>query len=239
VNTKAVSYRDENTSLTGFLACDDADRNRRPGILVVHGGAGLDEHAKRRALQIAGLGYVAFACDMYGDGVAGNRERVMASINELRDDPARLCRRAQAGLEVLSSHPLVDGRLAAVGYCFGGMTVLQLARSGIDLAGVASIHGSLKTTRAAKPESLKAKVLVCHGALDPHVPTAEVAAFADEMNAARADWQLIVYGGAMHGFTHENADGSKIPGVAYNVRAAARSSTALRQFFAEIFGLEH
>jgi len=188
---------------------------------------------------MAKLGYMAFACDMYGDGVAGDRQRVMTAINELRDDPARLRRRARAGLEVLASHPLVDGRLAAVGYCFGGMTVLQLARGGIDLAGVASIHGSLKTVQPAEPGRLKAKVLVCHGALDPHVPTADVTAFADEMNAVSADWQLIVYGGAMHGFTHEGADGSKIPGVAYNALADARSSMALRQFFAEIFGSQH
>ena len=239
MNTKPISYRDGGKSLTGFLVCDDAEPGHRPGILVVHGGAGLDEHAKRRALQMAKLGYMAFACDMYGDGVAGDRQRVMTAINELRDDPARLRRRARAGLEVLASHPLVDGRLAAVGYCFGGMTVLQLARGGIDLAGVASIHGSLKTVQPAEPGRLKAKVLVCHGALDPHVPTADVTAFADEMNAVSADWQLIVYGGAMHGFTHEGADGSKIPGVAYNALADARSSMALRQFFAEIFGSQH
>ena len=239
MNTKSVSYRDGDKSLNGFLVCDDAEPGHRPGILVVHGGAGLDEHAKRRALQMAKLGYMAFACDMYGDGVAGDRQRVMTAINELRDDPARLRRRARAGLEVLASHPLVDGRLAAVGYCFGGMTVLQLARGGIDLAGVASIHGSLKTVQPAEPGRLKAKVLVCHGALDPHVPTADVTAFADEMNAVSADWQLIVYGGAMHGFTHEGADGSKIPGVAYNALADARSSMALRQFFAEIFGSQH
>lgn len=140
MNTKAVSYRDENTSLTGFLVRDDADGNRRPGILVVHGGAGLDEHAKRRP---------------------------------------------------------------------------------------------------AEPGRMKAKVLVCHGALDPHVLTTDVTAFAEEMNAAGADWQLIVYGCATHGFTHEDADGSKIPGVAYNALADARSAAALRQFFAEIFGLHN
>jgi len=235
VNTQSIRYRDENTPLTGFLVCDQTRPDRRPGILVVHGGAGLDDHARGRALRMAELGYVAFACDMYGDGVAGDRQRVMACINELRNDPDLLCRRARAGIDVLSSHPRVDGRLAAVGYCFGGMTVLQLARAGVDLAGVASIHGSLKTTRPVAPGQVSAKVLVCHGALDPHVPTADVTAFVDEMNQAGADWQLIVYGGAMHGFTHEDADGYKVPGVAYDARADARSSAALRAFLTEIF----
>ena len=120
------------------------------------------------------------------------------------------------------AHTLVDGRVAAVGYCFGGMTVLQLARSGVDLAGVVSIHGSLKTARRAQAGQLKARVLVCHGALDPHVPMADVTAFVDEMNNAGADWQLIIYGGAMHGFTHEDAAGYKVPGVAYHAQADAR-----------------
>jgi dienelactone hydrolase len=236
VITQSISYHDENTSLTGFIACDDTKGEQRPGILVVHGGAGLDEHARGRAVGLAKLGFVAFACDIYGEGVAGDRQRVMATINELRSDPARLCGRAAAGLSVLNSHPQVDSRVAAVGYCFGGMTVLELARTGIEISGVASIHGSLKTARPAQPGQVRAKVLVCHGALDPHVPTSDVTAFVDEMNSAGIDWQLIVYGGAMHGFTHEDADGHKVPGVAYNALADARSSTALREFLTEVFG---
>ena len=235
MKTQAVSYRDQDTPLTGFLACDDTRAGQRPGILVVHGGAGLDDHARQRAQHVAELGFVALACDMYGDDVAGDRQRVIACAMELRDDPERLCRRAQAGLDVLASHPQVDGRLAAVGYCFGGMTVLQLARAGFELAGVVSIHGSLKTTRPAQPSQMKAKVLVCHGALDPHVPLGDVSAFMEEMNNAAVDWQLIVYGGAMHGFTHQNAAAYKMPGVAYHAEADTRSSTAMQLFFAEIF----
>ena len=157
---------------------------------------------------------------MYGNGIAGHRERVIARITELRKDPARLCQRALAGIEVLASHPRVDGRIAAVGYCFGGMTVLELARSGMDLAGVISLHGSLERSCAAQTGSVKAKILVCHGALDPHVPMAQVNAFAEEMNSAGADWQLIIYGGAMHGFTHEV--GPYGPGVAYHADSDAR-----------------
>jgi dienelactone hydrolase len=234
IDTQSIEYRDGETELTGLLVWDDSRRHERPGILVVHGGAGLDDHAKGRARQLAELGFVVFACDMYGKGVAGNRERVMSRIKELRADPARLCQRAHRGVEVLTSHPQVDGRVAAVGYCFGGMTVLELARSGTDLAGVISLHGSLATSCPARRGSLKAKILVCHGALDPHVPMAQVSAFAEEMNSAGADWQLIVYGGAMHGFTHDASPYGR--GVAYHALSDARSTRAMEQFLTELFG---
>jgi dienelactone hydrolase len=234
--TQSAPYSDGDTSLTGLFVRDAARVEKRPGILVVHGGAGLDDHARGRARRIAELGFVAFACDMYGDGVAGDRARVMACITELTADRDRLCARAQAGIAVLAAHPQVDGRLAAVGYCFGGMTVLALARSGYELAGVVSMHGSLKTTRPAQPGAVRAKILVCHGAQDPHVPLADVDAFMEEMERAGADWQLTVFGGAMHGFTHEHAVAGATPGVAYHPATDARSSRALETFFAELFG---
>ena len=234
MSTHAVTYRDGDIELTGEFAWDAEHGDKRPGILVVHGGAGLDAHAKGRAKRLAELGYIAFACDMYGNGVAGNRERVMARIAELRDDPAKLCRRARAGMDVLLSHSQVDGRLAAVGYCFGGMVVLELARSGAEIAGAVSVHGSLSTPGPAQSGTVKAKILVCHGALDPHVPMTQVNAFVQEMNEAGADWQLIVYGGAMHGFTHET--GPALPGVAYHAVADARSGAAMQHFFTELFG---
>jgi dienelactone hydrolase len=233
LKTETIAYRDGDIELGGQFACDDDCDHKRPGILVVHGGAGLDDHAKGRARRIAEQGYVSFACDMYGNGVAGNRERVMARIKELRDDSAKLCQRARAGIDVLARHERCDGRIAAVGYCFGGMTVLELARSGADLAGVVSIHGSLAASRQAQPGCVKAKILVCHGALDPHVPMAHVDAFTQEMNAARADWQVILYGGAMHGFTHET--GPTVPGVAYHAQADVRSAGAMQTFLAELF----
>jgi dienelactone hydrolase len=236
MNTQPISYSDGDVHLNGFLAWDAIRTERRPGVLVVHGGRGLDDHAKGRARQLAEFGFVAFACDMYGDDVAGDREHKMARIKELSGDPARLCQRAKAGIEVLASHPQVDGRVAAVGYCFGGMTVLELARSGAEFAGVVSIHGSLKTSRPAQASAVKAKVLVCHGALDPHVPQSHVTAFIDEMNNAGADWQLIVYGGAMHGFTDKDAAEYKVPGVAYNAAADARSTGAMEKFLGELFG---
>jgi len=235
MRSQHVSYKDGDVALTGFLAWDETRGDPRPGILVVHGGAGLDDHARNRARRIAGFGYVAFACDMYGDGVSGDRQRVMARISELRSAPATLSQRAQAGLNELASHPSVDGRVAAVGYCFGGMTVLELARAGADLAGVVSVHGSLQTPQPAQEGTIRARVLVCHGALDPHVPVTQVTAFIEEMNGAGADWQLITYGNAMHGFTHEDAAKYPMPGVAYDARADARSWTAIQAFFDELF----
>jgi dienelactone hydrolase len=234
MQTREIQYKDGDTELAGVLVWDESRSGRRPAILVVHGGAGLDEHAKGRARRFAELGFVAFACDMYGASVGGNRERIMARLMEFRTDRAKLCARARVGLEVLASQPLVDGRMAAVGYCFGGMTVLELARSGAELAGVVSAHGTLDTPQPAPAGSVKAKILVCHGANDPHVPMAQVNAFVEEMNGAGADWQLVIYGGAMHGFTHET--GPALPGVAYNAAADARSAAAMQEFFAEIFG---
>ncbi len=229
-----IHYSEGGTPLTGVLVCDDARQDRRPGILVVHGGAGLDVHAEGRARRFAALGYVVFACDMYGDGVAGDRQRVTSRIAELRTVPQRLSSRALAGIDVLAAHPLVDGRFAAVGYCFGGMTVLELARSGIDLAGVVCVHGSLATNRPADPGAITARILVCHGALDPYSPPSHLTAFIEEMSRAAADWQLVVYGGAMHGFTHETAAG-QTPGVHYHAASDARSSVIIGTFLDELF----
>lgn len=229
MNERSIAYLDGDRALTGFLVWDDARGDRRPGILVAHGGAGLDAHARERATRLAELGFVAFACDLYGDGVAGDRARVIARIGELMADPSRLCQVAAAGLGVLKSNPNVDPeRIAAVGYCFGGMTVLELARSGAELAAAVSVHGTLKTTRPAQLATVKAKLLVCHGALDPHVPMTQVTAFGEEMTAAGVDWQVILYGGAVHGFTHQ--------GDAYHAVADARSSQAIASFLAEVFG---
>ena len=130
IETEDIAYRDGDARLTGFLAFDATRTGKRPGVLVVHGGAGLDDHAKGRARRLAALGYVALACDMYGEGVPGNRQRIMEAIAGLRSDPRRLTGRGQAGVDVLKTHPQVDGRIAAVGYCFGGMAVLEMARQG-------------------------------------------------------------------------------------------------------------
>jgi dienelactone hydrolase len=235
IAARDLPYSDLDTRLTGVLCMDETLAGSRPGILLVHGGAGLDEHAREQARRYAALGYVVLACDMFGDGVAGDRERVIKCLTALRDDPALMVRRGRAGLAALSGCPGTDGRVAAVGFCFGGMAVLALARSGEPMAGAVSIHGSLATSRPAEPGSVRARLLVCHGARDPHVPLGDVTAFAREMGDAGADWQLIMYGGAQHGFTHRHAEPGTVPGVAYHPVADHRSFAATRGFLAEIF----
>lgn len=234
IENQEIEYRDGDTPLTGLLYTDSARSGKRPGLLLVHHAAGLDDHAKSHSRSFAEFGFVVFACDMYGPGIAGNRERIFASLRDMRSDPAKLCRRAQAGLDVLRAQPQLDGRLGAIGYCFGGMTVLQMVRSGTPLAGVVSVHGSLATVQPAAPGAVKAKILACHGALDPHVPMAHVNAFIEEMKQAGADWQLTMYGDAMHGFTSKMVSAN--PGVAYNAAADARSAIAINDFFIELFG---
>lgn len=205
--------------------------------MLVHGGAGLDDHARQQAHRYAELGYVVLACDMLGRDVTGGpRERVVRFLTELRDDPDRLVRRARAGLDLLSRVHAVDERMAVVGFCFGGLAALQLARSGAPIAAAISIHGSLATSVRAGSGQVRARLLVCHGAMDPHVPLSDVTAFAEEMNAAGADWQLNMYGGAQHGFTHIGASPGATPGVAYHEQADALSFAAARDFLAGTFG---
>lgn len=250
ITTRDLSYCDLDTSLTGLFCWNEVQEGPRPGILLIHGGAGLDAHAREQACRYAGLGYAVLACDMFGDGIAGDRERVMTCLLALRDDPDRLVRRGQAGLAALASRPEAAGPAAAVGFCFGGMAALALARAGTNLAGsglagpslagttlaaVVSIHGSLATSAPAQPGAVTAKILACHGTADPHVPPADVAAFATEMNHAGADWQLIMYGQAQHGFTHQHAVPGAVPGVAYDRLADERSFAAARAFLAEAF----
>ena len=241
--TRDLPYRDLDTPLTGLFCWNEAQEGPRPGILLIHGGAGLDGHAREQACRYAALGYAVLACDMFGDGIAGDRERVMACLLALRDDPGRLVRRGQAGLAALVGCPEAAGPAAAVGFCFGGMAALALARAGTNLAGpglagprlagVVSIHGSLATSAPAQPGAVTARILACHGAADPHVPPADVAAFAEEMNHAGADWQLIMYGQAQHGFTHRHAVPGATQGVAYDRLADERSFAAVRAFLAE------
>lgn len=231
-------YLDLDTPLTGVLVRDETLPGTRPGVLLVHGGAGLDAHARGQARRYAALGYVVLACDMLGDGVAGNRDRVISCLKALRDDPPLMVRRAQAGLAALSGCSDTDGRVVAIGFCFGGMVVLALARSGEPLAGAVSIHGSLATSKRAQPSAVRTRVLVCHGALDPHVPLTDVTALAEEMNGAAADWQLIMYGGALHGFTHSDAMPGAVPGVAYDPAADARSFAATSGFLADVFAAD-
>jgi dienelactone hydrolase len=240
IQKQELEYRHGDLLCRGELAWDDARSERRPGILVVHEGGGINDHPRRRAAQLAELGYVALACDMYGGGqYVSDPKRRNELMSELRSDPSKLRARAQAGLLALRSQSRVDAaKLGAIGFCFGGMTVLELARSGAPIAGVVSFHGILDTQRPAEPGSIKARVLVLHGAADPFAPLAKVDAFIEEMEHAQADWQIDIYGGAQHGFTRPDAAQLGMAGVAYHAEADRRSWRAMHSFFIDAFGDE-
>lgn len=232
-----VDYKQGDTLLEGYLAYDDASQAVRPGVLLVHEWYGLNDYARMRAEQLAQMGYVAFALDMYGKGVraADNREAA-ALAGKLKGDRALMRARASAGLDVLKRHSLVDPRrVAAIGYCFGGTAVLELARAGAEVMGVVSFHGGLDTPHPEATPPLRTKFLVLHGADDPLVSQAEIAAFQAEMRRAGADWQMIYYGGAVHSFTNPKAGVDPKGGVAYHEPSERRSWRAMKLFFDEIF----
>jgi dienelactone hydrolase len=238
VHTEVIEYKHGDKVLEGYLAYDDAAPGKRPGILVVHEWMGHNAYSRKRAEQLAGLGYVAFALDMYGKGVqAKDRQQAAEMAGVFKKDRELMRARARAGLDVLRNHPRVDStKLAAMGYCFGGTVSLELARSGADLAGVVSFHGALETPNAQDARNIKGKILVLHGADDPFVKPAEVAAFEEEMRNAGVDWELVKYGGAVHSFTNPGAGNDAKSGAAYNARADARSWQAMKDFFQELFG---
>jgi len=237
VHTEAVEYHDGEAVLEGYLAYDDANTQKRPGVLVVHEWKGLNEYAKRRARQLAELGYIAFAADMYGNGIVAKDHEEAAKLSGVyRSDRQLMRQRAKAGLEVLRQHPLADAdRLAAIGYCFGGTTVLELARSGEPLRGVVSFHGTLDTPNPEDARQIHGKVFVLQGADDPYAKSEAVAAFETEMRAAHVSHRVIRYPGAVHSFTVPEAGNDPSTGVAYNAAADQQSWETMRQFFNEIF----
>ncbi|NVN92845.1 MAG: dienelactone hydrolase family protein [Desulfuromonadales bacterium] len=237
IQTKLIEYTQGDTVLEGYLAWDDVNAIKRPGVLVVHEWTGLGPYVKKRAEMLAKMGYVAFAADIYGKGIRPNNPADAARIAGIYKNDRPLLRvRASAGLEQLKRQKLVDTqRIAAIGYCFGGTTVLELARDGSDVKGVVSFHGGLSTPTPRDAINIKARVLALHGADDPFVKADEVAAFQDEMRKAAVDWQFISYGSAVHSFTNPGAGSDNSKGAAYNEKADKRSWEAMKQFFAEIF----
>ena len=237
VTTKVIEYQQGDATLEGVLTWDDAKSGPRPAVLVVHQWKGLGEYEKKRSAMLASLGYVVLAVDIYGKGVRPTDPKDAAALaGKFKGDRALLRARVNAGLAVLKKQELTDPkRIGAIGYCFGGTTVLELARSGADVAGVVSFHGGLNTPTPDDAKNIKARVLACHGADDPFVPSAEVAAFEEEMRKGGADWQLVAYGNAVHSFTDRNAGSDHSKGAAYNAKADARSWEAMKSFFAELF----
>jgi len=237
LRTKTVEYKHGDVVLTGYLSYDPSVKGKRPGVLVLPEWWGVNDYARHRADMLAQLGYIAFVADVYGSGFnTTSPDQAGKHAGEFRANRTLMRERVTAALDVLRKHELCDPRrIAAIGYCFGGTCVLELARSGAEIAGVVSFHGGLSTLNPADAKNIKCKVLVCHGGNDTFESPEEVAAFQKEMRESNVDWQMNVYGGAVHGFTNPGAGKFGIPGVGYNERADIRSWEAMRLFFGEIF----
>ena len=237
VVTKNVPYQHDGVQLEGYLAYDDSTKGKVPGVLVVHEWWGLNDYARKRAEQLASMGYVAFALDMYGKGKVTEHPKQASEWMHQTNSNVRLWQqRAVAGLEVLKKEPRTDAtRIAAIGYCFGGATVQQLAFSGADVRGIVSFHGSLLTPTPDQVKRVKAKFLICHGAADPFITTETLRNYIAAMNETNLDWQIIMYGGAKHSFTNPNADKVGMAALKYSKSADQRSWMHMKQFFEEIF----
>jgi len=224
--------------MIGYLAYPAGLMAPQPGVLVVHEWYGLNAYARHRAEQLAKLGYVALAADMYGDGkVAADTQEAGRLATALKQDRAEMRKRARAALDALHSFRLTDtNRLAAIGYCFGGTTVLELARSGAPLAAVVSFHGGLDSPHPEDGRNIKAALLICHGANDPYESAADMSAFQDELRKAGVDWEMVIYGNAVHSFTNPNSGNDPTKGMAYNAFADRRSWELMQDFLRERFG---
>jgi dienelactone hydrolase len=232
-----VDYKDGKVVLQGYLAYDDSLKGKLPGVLVFHEWNGLGAYVKTRCEQLAKLGYAAFGADIYGKGVRPmSPEESGKQAGIYRADRKLMRRRALAGLEELKKQKITDAsRIAAIGYCFGGGVALELARSGADIAGAVTFHGNLDTPDPADAKRIKAKILALHGADDPYVNGEKVLAFEKEMRDAGVDWQLVLYGGAVHGFSNPANGSDSSKGLAYDEKADKRSWQALQDFLREIF----
>ena len=229
-------YHDGPVELVGHLARPEA-RGKAPGVLILHEAPGINEHSRMRAGMFAKRGCVALAADLYGGGRTFSGPEAGAQMAALREDPDRLRARIKAGLSALAALDGVDqSALIAVGYCFGGMCALELARSGAPIRAAVSFHGLLGTDRPAGKGEIAAAILVLTGSEDPLVPPADVASFEAEMTAAEADWQVMVLGGARHAFTNRGAALAGLPGLAYDERADRRSWDFMLAFLGDLLG---
>jgi dienelactone hydrolase len=238
VKTKMITYDYGGVTFKGHLAWDEAASGKRPGVLVLHEWWGLNDYARKRAEQLASLGYVAFAGDMYGEGKSTEHPNEAGQFaTEVRKNVPVWQGRAQAALKVLADQPQVDAsRLAAIGYCFGGSTALQLAYTGADLKAVVTFHAALPAPDATQAKAIRAKVLVNHGAADKFVPEEAAAKFRAALEEAKVDYAMVYYGGAVHSFTVRDIGQKNVPGLAYNAQADQRSWQYMLELFGEVFG---
>ncbi|OJY32964.1 MAG: dienelactone hydrolase [Rhizobiales bacterium 65-9] len=233
-----ISYKADGLAMVGKLHIDETRQGRRPGVLVFPEAFGFSAHADDRAARLASLGYAALACDLHGEGrFIEAMDVALPLVRALRQEPARIRARAKGALDALVAQPLVDpGRIAAIGFCFGGSMALELARSGADIRGAVGFHSGLSTLDPADAKNIKGKVLVCIGADDLSVPPEQRAAFEAEMRGGGVDWRMHLYGGVVHSFTDPDADARNMPErLRYDAGADARSWAEMRAFFNEIF----
>jgi len=235
VQTKKITYKVGDTECIGFLAYDDAVAGPRPGVLVVHEWWGLNDYAKGRAEQLAKLGYVAFCADMYGNGqVAEHPEDAGKFAGEVRKNVENWRKRATVALEQLQAQPQCDKtKLAAIGYCFGGSTCLQLAYSGANLKAVATFHAALQPATDEEAKQIKPTILVCNGADDKFIPETAITAFKAALDKAKVSYNFVNYPGAVHSFTVSTADKHGNPGMKYNKDADEQSWAAMKKLFEE------
>jgi dienelactone hydrolase len=236
MHLEEIDYRHNSKTFGGYLAYDETQTGPKPGILVIHDVWGLGEQPRERARRLAELGYVALAVDLFGDRQQPKEiSEGLALVGDLLADTRQFRELLRAGVDTLARHSSVDSsRLAAIGFCLGGSSVLELAREGVDLRGVVCFHGNLDTQAPARKGQVKAKVLVCTGGDDELIPNEQRASFEHEMKEAGIDWQLNIYGGAEHSFTNAFVDRAGISGVRYDEKADVRSWEAMRQFLSEV-----
>lgn len=235
MRTEDIAYHADGARLVGHLVVDDARPGKRPGVLVAPEGGGLVDLTRQIAGRLAEAGYCAFAMDYYGDGKPlADMNDVMPRINAFMAEPATIRARAAEALAVLARQPECDAtRLAAIGYCFGGTTVLELARSGADVKAVVGFHSGLATARPQDAGQIRAKVLTCIGADDPIIPADQRAAFEKEMTEGGVDWRMNLYGGAGHSFTNPDVGALGRPGFEYHAETDRRSWRAMLDLFDE------
>jgi dienelactone hydrolase len=232
---KAVEYKSGSQTFQGFLVYKNGTHSA-PGVLVVHDWLGLTDKTKEKARALAKLGYVAFAADVYGKGIRPSQEEAGKIAGEFKADRAKLRANTKAALDTMMAQPMVNKKkVAAIGYCFGGTTAIELARSGAPLLGVVSFHGGLDSPTPDDGQRIQGKILALHGADDPNVKPEDLAAFENEMRSAKVDWRLVKFGNAVHSFTDRTAGNDNSKGAAYNEKADIRSWEEMKDFFKEIF----